>query len=212
MKRENLHPDVILWRKLGRQAPAESREGEVMETNLREALEQIANCLPTDLQNPASNELWMAKAKDCIRIAKAALAASASGVSAFPKCNSCGQDNVVTVRVDTGFSGEFEYLCGACISKDFAAYEADETASASVGVLSEDDLEELLLRAYKDCKHDEYHVCSSCVHEEFEKLRAAPPVADVIPPPNYAGEPLPHPEDCVCHDCCDKAAEEGGKS
>jgi len=67
----------------------------------------------------------------------AAPASASAGVNAFPKCNSCGQDNVVTVRVDTGFSGEFEYLCGACISKDFAAYEAEETASASAGVSEE---------------------------------------------------------------------------
>ena len=38
--------------------------------------------------------------------------------------------------------------------------------------LSADALEELLLRAYKDCKHGVYHVCSECVHEEFDKLRA----------------------------------------
>jgi len=42
-------------------------------TQLREALEKIANCSPLDLQNPAAPELWQAKARDCIRIAKEAL-------------------------------------------------------------------------------------------------------------------------------------------
>jgi len=42
---------------------------------LREALKKIANLSPLDLQNPASPELWAAKAKDCVRIAKQALAA-----------------------------------------------------------------------------------------------------------------------------------------
>jgi hypothetical protein len=45
-----------------------------MTTSERAALEQIANCLPTDLQNPAPLELWAAKAKDCVRIARQALA------------------------------------------------------------------------------------------------------------------------------------------
>jgi len=27
------------------------------------------------------------------------------------------------------------------------------------------------------------------------------PQCEVIPPPNYYGEPQPHPVDCVCNDC-----------
>lgn len=43
------------------------------DNTLRKALEQIAFCLPTDLANPAPIELWAAKAKDDIRVAREAL-------------------------------------------------------------------------------------------------------------------------------------------
>jgi len=40
-------------------------------------------------------------------------------------CNACSrcQARVVTVEVETGFSGEFEFLCGPCVSKERADLE-----------------------------------------------------------------------------------------
>ena len=42
-------------------------------------------------------------------------------------CNACSrcQEKTVTVQVDTGFAGEFEFLCGPCISKERADMEEE---------------------------------------------------------------------------------------
>lgn len=50
-------------------------------------------------------------------------------------CNACSrcQARVVTVEVETGFSGEFESLCGPCISEERLKESDDEIGDRDVG-------------------------------------------------------------------------------
>ena len=91
----------------------------------------------------------------------------AAPVDEFPGCNRCQQDNIVTVRVLTGFSGEFEYLCGDCVSKEYAQlwHEIESASSSERDAPAE-------RWTCPDCGYDsmpyppkDYHICPKCMVE-----------------------------------------------